>query len=101
MIIGKYSVKNLYERYNDPEQYDTLRDEWTMVVIYLVIWTSALLLLIYYWSRLELWARVIGIVGLLTTFEGPLITLLAVWLGRITDMTVPTIPTLDRPESDD
>jgi hypothetical protein len=101
MIIGKYSLKNLYERYHDPEQYDALRDEWAMLVLYLVIWTSALLLLIYYWSRLELWARVIGIVGLLTTFEGPLITLLAVWLGRITDMTVPTIPTLDRPESDD
>jgi hypothetical protein len=100
MIIGKYSLKNIYERYYDPEQYDSLRDEWAMLVIYFVIWTSALLLLIFFWSRLELWARVIGLLGLLTTFEGPLITLVAVWLGRVNDMTMP-MPTLDRGESDD
>jgi hypothetical protein len=99
MIVGKYSLKNLYERYHDPEQYDVLRDEWAMLVIYFVIWLSALLLLIYYWSRLELWARVIGLLGLLTSFGGPLITLLAIWLGRMTEVTLPEIPSLER--SDD
>lgn len=82
MIIGKYSLKNIYERYHDPDQRNALTDEWTILLLYFLIWVSALLLLIYYWSQLELWAQIIGILGLLTSTGGPLITLLAVWLGK-------------------
>lgn len=100
MIIGKYSLKNIYERYNDPHQRDTLKDEWTILVLYFVVWVSALLVLIYYWSQLELWARILGLVGLLTIAEGPIITLLAVWLGKTVSIDdIPEIPTLTR--SDD
>lgn len=102
MIIGKYSLKNIYERYNDPDQRDTLKEEWGMLVLYFVIWVTALLLLIFYWSQLELWARIIGLVGLLTFAEGPLITLVAVWLGKTVsiEQEIPEIPELTRSEDE-
>ena len=102
MIIGKYSLKNIYGRYNDPNERELLREEWAMLILYFVIWVTALLLLILYWSQLELWARVVGILGLLTFSEGPLITLVVIWLGKTiyVEPEILKMPELTRSEDD-
>ena len=53
------------------------------IILFTIMWVVALVLLIQSFKVLELWAQVLGIVGMLpVTPFGPLLTLAVVLLGR-------------------
>lgn len=83
MIIGSYSVfhaKRVYDD-SDPDRKIYVREYMILFMFALIIWFVALSLLVYYWNTLELWARVIGVLGLLFNSGGSLITILVVLVG--------------------
>ena len=82
MIFGYYSLRNVYSMHQDPEQREELERQWITILFYFLLWVTSIVLLIYYWSRLEVWARVIGVIGLIVSNGGPLVTLLVIWLGQ-------------------
>lgn len=49
-----------------------------VMLLTIIIWVWALIALIFYWSRLPLFARVVGLLGLFTTVS-PLVTLVVVY----------------------
>lgn len=101
MLIGSYSIMHLREMYRD----NTDKQRTELIKKYMIIggvlWLVALCLLIYYWNTLELWAKVVGIIGLLYNYGGFLLTMLVVLVGSTdkiidTQSTTPTtkIPTV-------
>jgi len=81
MLIGSYSIPHLRMLYRDPEQQLLLR-QYTLLLVFLsLLWLTALILLIYYWNTLEVWAQVIGIIGLFFNAGGSVLTILVVFFG--------------------
>ena len=54
----------------------------TFFVILLAFWIWALVATVKFWDFLPTWARVLALVGLLTGIGGPLLTLIAVYVGK-------------------
>ena len=81
MLIGSYSIPHLRMLYRDPEQQLLLRQYTLLLVFLFLLWVTALILLIYYWNTLEVWAQVIGIIGLFFNAGGSILTILVVFFG--------------------
>jgi hypothetical protein len=54
----------------------------TFFVILLAFWIWALVATIKFWDFLPTWAKVLALIGLLTGIGGPLLTLIAVYVGK-------------------
>jgi len=52
------------------------------ILLGLAIWIWALIALVNFWSKLPIWAQVIGILGLLMPAGGPIITLIVVYVAK-------------------
>jgi hypothetical protein len=85
MLFGSYSITHLREMYHDPFQRPLLQRYMYLLIFGAILWFSALFLLIYYWSMLETWARVIGIFGLFFNVGGSLLTIMVVFFGMKDD----------------
>lgn len=81
MILGSYSISNILIMCKDPEKKENFNQYIWMVVLSSIMWIAALILLVYYWTSLELWAKLFGITGLLFNGAGPIFTLLVIYLG--------------------
>ena len=51
-----------------------------LIVPALYIW--ALVITIKYWNEMETWAKVLALIGILTPFGGPLMTIIVVYLSK-------------------
>lgn len=81
MILGSYSISNILIMYKDHDRKEKFNQYIWMVVLSSIMWIAALILLVYYWTSLELWAKLFGITGLLFNGAGPIFTLLVIYLG--------------------
>lgn len=54
----------------------------TVLLISLGIWIWALVVTIKYWDQIPPWAKVLALVGLLTGIGGPILSLVAVYIGK-------------------
>jgi hypothetical protein len=55
----------------------------TIIMINLILWISAIVLLVKYWKILPDWAKILGILGVIPVVPlGPIITIIVVLLGR-------------------
>ncbi len=81
MLLGSYSIPHLLTMYKDPEQSDKLKKYIGLMIFVAIVWITALILLIYYWNSLDLWAQIFGVVGLFFNSGGALFTLLVIYLG--------------------
>ena len=57
----------------------------TFLIIFLlsiIVWIWALVVLIKYWNALPVISKVLGVIGLLFPVPGPLLTLIAVYIGK-------------------
>jgi hypothetical protein len=91
-------LREMYRDNTDKQRTELIKK---YMIIGGVLWLVALCLLIYYWNTLELWAKVVGIIGLLYNYCGFLLTMLVVLVGSSnkiidTQSTTPTtkIPTV-------
>jgi hypothetical protein len=53
-----------------------------LIFVSLAIWLVAIYMIIANWNNLEDWAKVISILGLLTGFVGPIVTIIIVIVGK-------------------
>ena len=81
MLLGSYSIPHLLTMYKDPEQSDKLKNYIGLMIFVAIVWITALILLIYYWNSLDLWAQIFGVVGLFFNSGGALFTLLVIYIG--------------------
>ena len=51
-------------------------------LISLAIWIWAVVILIKYWNQLPSWAQVLGVIGVLPLPGGPILTIIAVYIGK-------------------
>jgi len=51
-------------------------------VIALILWVWALIAIIKYWNVLPTWAKVLGLICILTPIGGPIFTLIIVYMGK-------------------
>ena len=55
----------------------------TIIMINLILWITAIVLLVKYWKILPDWAKILGILGVIPVVPlGPVITIIVVLLGR-------------------
>lgn len=90
MLFGSFSIPQLKEMYNDPYQRPLLRRYIFLLIFGAILWFSALFLLIYYWKMLEIWAKIIGVFGLLFNMGGSILTILVVFIGMKNIDLLPT-----------
>lgn len=88
MILGSYSISNILIMYKDQTKREKLSEYVWVIVLYSIVWILALILLVYYWTSLELWAQIFGSIGLLFNEGGPVFTLLVIFLGMKEDQTL-------------
>jgi hypothetical protein len=81
MLLGSYSIPQLLAMYKDTEQRSKLNNYVWLMTLAALLWIVALVLLIYYWNDLDLWAQVFGVIGLFFNAGGPLFTLLVIYIG--------------------
>jgi hypothetical protein len=81
MILGSYSIPHIIEMYKDVNQQHKLNEYIWLLIFSVIIWITAFIMLIYYWNTLELWAQVLGVVGLFFNSFGPLFTIFVVYFG--------------------
>ena len=61
---------------------------WIFMIIFAIsaaIWVWAVVVTIRYWAILPTWAQVVAVIGLLPSGFGPIITLIAVYVGKGTN----------------
>ena len=101
-MIGKYSLINLFEAYNREkdminayvrgdliENYNRtekilgleMSAFLMLFIISLAVWIFALVLLIKYWKNIPEWAKVLGVIGIISTVGGPIMTIIVVFIG--------------------
>jgi uncharacterized membrane-anchored protein len=106
MILGSYSISNMITMYKNRKENEKekLNQYVWMVILSSILWIAALILLVYYWTSLELWAQVFGITGLLFNAAGPIFTLLVIYLGikdsdslEMINTKVPVVSTVIKP----
>jgi hypothetical protein len=85
MLFGNYSIPNIVTMYKNPRERVKLQNYLFLLLVGFVLWFTALAMLYYYWDRLAIWAKAIGIFGLLYNGGGPLITIAAIWIGTLDD----------------
>jgi len=55
----------------------------TVLLIVMALWITALVLLVNNWNKLQDWAKVLGVIGVLPMLPGgPLLTIIVVLCGR-------------------
>ncbi len=102
-MIGKYSLSNLFEAYNRKkdiinayvrgdviENYNEgdkilgleMSAFLILFIISLAIWIIALVLLIKYWKVIPDWAKVLGVIGIISTIGGPIMTIIVVLIAK-------------------
>jgi hypothetical protein len=106
-MIGKYSMMNMLktygnnkplidaylfgssvERLNDDDENDSKVDGLTigifisLFVISFAVWIWALIVTMKYWESLPQWALVLAVIGLVTGFGGPVMTLIVVYMTK-------------------
>lgn len=87
MILGTYSISHLLSMYKDPYQRPKLEKYIWLVVLSGIIWITAVVLLVYYWYEMELWAQLFAISGLFFNAGGALFSILVIYLG-LKDQTI-------------
>jgi polyferredoxin len=93
--IENFSLSGLVSQYNKTrEKYDNRSENRKidglalgliifLVILAVVLWIWALVVLVKYWAVLPQWAKVLGILGVIPILPfGPIITLLAVYIGQ-------------------
>lgn len=51
-------------------------------VLVMTVWVWAVIVLIQYWDKLPSWAKVAGLLSLLTEYGGPVVTLIIVYIAK-------------------
>ena len=83
MILGTYSIPHMISMYKNPDQRAKLNQYIWLMIISVILWIFAFGMLIYYWNQLELWAQVLGVLGLFFNSFGALFTIFVVYFGTI------------------
>lgn len=82
MEIDAYLKGDIYEGFTGSEATGiSIGAMIAIIVVCLVIWIWALVITIMYWNNLPTWAKVIGILGLVTGI-GPVVTIIVVYIGN-------------------
>ena len=92
MLLGSYSVPHLMAMYKYPEQRSKIRQYTWLIIVAFLIWIAVLFLLFYYWPRLELWARVLAVIGLFFNVGGAIFSLLVIYLVMMPSDQVDVMP---------
>jgi Fe2+ transport system protein B len=98
-MFGNYTFFNLLEKYvSSHKKRENFKDDSDTVIvndyfgltyslfmllllIAFIFWFAALYLLIKNWNSLEVWAQIVGVLGLFTGI-GPIVTIIVVFIGR-------------------
>ena len=103
-MYGKYSLPNMIKAYNENkdlihahlnglsiEKYGNdfsgilglgIGTFILLFIISLAIWIWAVVVLIKYWSKMPLWAAIIGLLAIFTGVGGPILTLILVYATK-------------------
>lgn len=87
MILGTYSIPHIISMYQNPDQRTKLNQYIWLMVMSVILWITAFGMLVYYWNQLELWAQVLGVIGLFFNSVGSLFTIFVVYFGTIQEST--------------
>lgn len=67
------------EQYNNSETLGNILEIFiVLIIVMIIIWITALYLLISKWNHIPNWAKVIGILGLVVGSFGPFVTMIVV-----------------------
>jgi len=84
MLVGHYSLHHymkLREKQKNGEEV-RINEDMAWFMVNFLIWTIALIALVYSWNKLDVTVQVIGVLGLLFGSFGAIITLLAVLFAQ-------------------
>ena len=96
MLLGTYSIPHLHSMYQDPEQRKKLNNYILAMIIALILWFTAIGLLIYYWNNLDLWAKIFAIIGLFFNAGGSIFSILVIYLG-LNENNIPEKSSINSP----
>jgi len=83
MLLGPYSIPQLISRYETPDGRRMLQSNVLWLTFGFILWFTALGMLLFYWDKLEVWAKLLGLVGLFFNAGGQLFTIVIVSLSTM------------------
>jgi hypothetical protein len=83
MLIGPYSIPQLINQYKTPNGRKMLQGNVTWLTFGFILWFTALGMLLFYWDKLEVWAKLLGLLGLFFNAGGQLFTIVVVSLSTM------------------
>ena len=86
MLFGPYSIPLLMKQYETLDGRKMLQRNVVWLTFGFILWFAALGMLAFYWEKLEIWAKVLGLLGLFFNAGGQLFTIVVVSLSTLEKM---------------
>ena len=78
MIFGVYSVPYIISQYNTETGRSKMQSNVVWYLFGFILWCTALIMLFYYWDKIDILSKTIGLIGLLANVWGPFLTIAVV-----------------------